>query len=241
MPTRGDRSVDAVLFDVGGVLLLPDPIKVIDALDHLGVSREHADHIRGHYQGMRAVFEHSLEADHWSAFNLAYAHEVGLSDDHLPEADDIINTLAVSDPWLWSHVNEGAPELLAELSRRGVPIGIVSNATGFVAEVLMGLGVCQVGPGDGVEVEVIVDSAVVGVEKPDPRIFGFALDVVGSAPERTLYVGDTVRNDVLGARAAGIHPAQLDPYDLHAGGELRWGIEPWDRLHHISEVLDYIG
>ena len=54
---------DAVLFDAGGVLILPDPVRVIDALGHLGVSDDHVAHIRGHYRGMRAVFDHSLDVD----------------------------------------------------------------------------------------------------------------------------------------------------------------------------------
>lgn len=238
MGVRGD--FDAVLFDAGGVLLLPEPARVIEALSHLGVSDDHVTHIRGHYRGMRAVYEHSIESDHWSAFNRAYALEVGLAEEHLPEADEIIDALAVSDPWLWSYVNPGATELLTALSERGVPTGVVSNATGHVEQVLAELGLCQVGPGPGVEVAVVVDSAVVGVEKPDPRIFSFALDVIGVDPGRVLYVGDTVRNDVLGARAAGLHPLQIDPDGLHAGAEARHGLEPWDRIRDLAEVLDWV-
>ena len=71
---------DAVLFDAGGVLVLPDPVKVIDALRHLGVSADHDDHVRGHYVGMRAVYDHSVEIDHWPVFNQAYGREVGISE-----------------------------------------------------------------------------------------------------------------------------------------------------------------
>jgi putative hydrolase of the HAD superfamily len=233
-------SYDAVLFDAGGVLVLPDPTKVIAALAHLGVSPDPEHHVRGHYHGMRAVYEHSVEVDHWPAFNRAYGAEVGIAEELLAEADAIINEMALSDPWLWSHVNPGAVELLAALRGRGVPVGVVSNAGGHVEEVLAGLGVCQVGPGPGVEVAVVVDSTIVGVEKPDPRIFRFALDAIGVRPDRVLYVGDTVRNDVMGARAAGLHPLHLDPYDLHAGAEAVWGIEPWERIRTLSEVLEVL-
>ena len=60
-----------------------------------------------------------------------------------------------------------------------------------------------------------VDSAVFGIAKPDPAIFGPALDALGTDPARTLYVGDTVHADVGGATAAGMAVVQLDPYDLH--------------------------
>jgi len=70
-----------------------------------------------------------------------------------------------------------------------------------------------VGPGRGAPVEVVVDSHRVGVEKPDPAIFGFALRAMDLDPARCVYVGDSVRIDVAGARAAGLTPILLDPHD----------------------------
>jgi len=61
-------------------------------------------------------------------------------------------------------------------------------------------------------VGVVVDSAVVGVSKPDPAIFRIALDALGVPPSRTvLHVGDSLRYDVTGALAAGLQPVHLDP------------------------------
>jgi putative hydrolase of the HAD superfamily len=59
---------------------------------------------------------------------------------------------------------------------------------------------------------VVIDSAVVGVAKPDPAIFRIALEATGVPPERTLHIGDTVGADVDGALAAGVRPVHLDPY-----------------------------
>ncbi|MGH3191342.1 MAG: HAD family hydrolase [Streptosporangiaceae bacterium] len=67
--------------------------------------------------------------------------------------------------------------------------------------------------GAGVPVGVIIDSAVVGVAKPDPAIFRIALDALGVPPSGTvLYVGDSLRYDVAGALAAGLQPVHFDPY-----------------------------
>ena len=67
--------------------------------------------------------------------------------------------------------------------------------------------------GAGVPVGVIVDSAVVGVAKPDPAIFRIALDALGvPASGAVLYVGDSLRYDVAGALAAGLQPVHFDPY-----------------------------
>ena len=73
-------------------------------------------------------------------------------------------------------------EGLAALAKTGVRLGVVSNAEGTVEARLAELAICQVGAGAGVPVEVVIDSHVVGVEKPDPAIFGFALARDGPRP-----------------------------------------------------------
>jgi putative hydrolase of the HAD superfamily len=55
-------------------------------------------------------------------------------------------------------------------------------------------------------VDAVVTSAEVGVAKPGPAIFERALELAGSRPENTVHVGDSLDNDVAGARAAGIRP-----------------------------------
>ena len=47
-----------------------------------------------------------------------------------------------------------------------------------------------------------------------PRL---ALEALGAEVSRSLYVGDSVRYDVMGAQAAGLHPVHLDPYELCDG------------------------
>ena len=85
---------------------------------------------------------------------------------------------------------------------------------GTVEEQLRRGEICQVGEGLGVPVLAIIDSGVVGVSKPAAEIFHHALDPLGVAPQRALYVGDTVRYDVRGARAAGLVPVHFDPFQL---------------------------
>ena len=59
----------------------------------------------------------------------------------------------------------------------------------------------------------MVDSAVAGVAKPNPVIFGIALDALGISPgSAVIHVGDSLRYDVAGALAAGIYPVHMDPY-----------------------------
>ena len=99
-------------------------------------------------------------------------------------------------------------------------MGVVSNSDGTVEAELRRLGVCYAPDGaarlrrtPAVPVGVVVDSAVVGVAKPDPAIFSIALDALGvPASETVLHVGDSLRYDVAGALAAGLQPVHLDPY-----------------------------
>ena len=77
----------------------------------------------------------------------------------------------------------------------------------------------------------VVDSALAGYEKPDPRIFLHALAHTGAAAERTLHIGDLYHADVLGARSAGIHALLLDPY-----GD--WSALDCPVARHLTEVAD---
>ena len=117
----------------------------------------------------------------------------------------------------------GVKDGLRALAALGLPLGVVSNSDGTVAGDLRRESICYApGPSQpgqeaaGVPMGVIVDSAVVGVAKPDPRIFGFALDALGvPAGGAVLHVGDSLRYDVAGARgrpAAGAHgPVRVLP------------------------------
>jgi putative hydrolase of the HAD superfamily len=111
-------------------------------------------------------------------------------------------------------------EGLAKLVDTGVPVGVVSNSDGTIERRLKEMGILQVGPGRGVEVRCVIDSGGVGVEKPDPRIFDFALDVLGLSSESVWYVGDTPAFDIVGARRAGLVPILMDPFGVNGDFEV---------------------
>lgn len=219
-------KVDAVFLDVGGVFHLPDHQHVLDALRRAGVAADPSRLDRAHYAGVAALSERPDE-ESWRAYQEAYATEVAVpperQEDALAELD-----AAFAAPGMWSRVVRGSVEALRALARTGVALAIVSNSDGTLERRLRAEGVCQVGPGEGVPVAVVVDSGVVGVAKPDPGIFHLALEAVGVAPERAVHVGDTVGADVEGARRAGIHPLHFDPYGLCA-----------DRSHpHLADLAE---
>jgi len=114
---------------------------------------------------------------------------------------------AAAFPDLWTWPPEGALETVRALREDGYRIGVVSNSNGRVAELLEIAGFRGV-------FETVVDSALVGVEKPDPEIFRIALGRLGAAPESAVYVGDVPCVDLVGAAAAGIRGVLVDPLDL---------------------------
>ena len=58
--------------------------------------------------------------------------------------------------------------------------------------------------------DVVLSSALERMEKPDPALLNFALHRLGGTPARALHVGDSIKNDVEGARRAGITPVYVD-------------------------------
>ena len=76
----------------------------------------------------------------------------------------------------------------------------------------------------------MIDSHVVGVEKPDARIFHLALDACGARREQAVFIGDIYEIDVQGARNAGITPLLLDPLGLY-------GDVDCDRIDRLGRLL----
>lgn len=76
------------------------------------------------------------------------------------------------------------------------PMVLVSNFYGNIATVLHEFGL------DGI-FDSIVESAVVGVRKPDPRIFSLGVEALGMKPEDVTVVGDSYDKDIVPARKAG--------------------------------------
>lgn len=92
--------------------------------------------------------------------------------------------------------------LLEELRKQGRRLGIVSNFYGNLESILHGEGLREL-------FDVVVDSGVVGVEKPDPRIFREAMEALGIDARDTLMVGDSRARDMRGAEGLGMPHAWL--------------------------------
>ena len=223
------QNFDAILFDAGGVLLLPDPTVLGPLLAYHAGDPSIAAHRRAHYAGMSAKSAAGANEQFWHDYNEAYVRAVRVPDDEVEFAVAVLERTRNAYIWRWP-IPESV-RAIEGLFEAGVPIGVVSNASGQIAEVLAHSGVCQEGEGPYTTMRVIIDSHIVGVAKPDPHIFDFALaHFDGVERSRIAYVGDSVTMDVGGARAAGLHPILLDPYDDHPGADFQ-------RLRSLEDLL----
>ena len=117
--------------------------------------------------------------------------------------------------------------LLADLNRRGVPWGIVTNGSTTGQHVA-----CQAAGLDQLAPFIIVSEAA-GYKKPDPRIFRDALKLTGlSYPEQVMFVGDNPRADIDGAKRFGMQTAWV-----RRGRQFPDDLQPPDHIiNHVAEL-----
>jgi putative hydrolase of the HAD superfamily len=208
----------AVLLDAGGVFVLPDPTRVLGAFARAECEVDTSVLTAAHYRAAaRFTTDIDVETD-WAEAWLGYLQTYieACEVDHAQRKEAHLHLDSeFADAALWVEPIEGAREGLQALADTGVRLGVVSNADGLMAQRLAEFEICQVGPGTGVPIELVVDSGNVGVMKPDPRIFHAALELLGLDAETTWYVGDMPAIDIVGARRAGLRPFLMDPFGLH--------------------------
>ena len=195
----------AVLFDAGNTLLFLDHDRMAAAVGAaLGVplDPERLAGAAGH-AARAAERARGMDRDRARVYLEALFTGAGVPADRMTEVGDCLRRLHAENH-LWCRLAAGTREALDRLRAGGLRLGVVSNSDGRVEEALVAAGLRDC-------FDVVLDSAVVGVEKPDPAIFRAALDALGVAPGEALYVGDLYDVDVVGARAAGMEAGLLVP------------------------------
>lgn len=223
------HPLDAVLFDAGGVLVLPDPTVLSPLLAPYGGDPQIDSHCRAHYAAMAVKSIAGVGEGFWFEYDRAYVESVGVEVDHREHAARLLNVTRTAQLWRWPIPDSMAA--LAALARCEVPMGVISNASGQIEQELLRAEICQVGSGIGVAMRCVIDSHVVGVAKPDPAIFEHALAFFPEFERgRIGYVGDSVTMDVGGATAAGLHPILLDPHDDHPNAD-------FERIRSLHDLI----
>jgi len=204
----GSVVLRTVLLDAGGTLIyMPRGAEEIlrELCEQLGVSitleqsrlacrqseRFYADNYLG-YAGDQEEF--------WLRFHGEALRSLGIADPSREKARFLSRAFGRAEVW------QAYPEVAGVCERllaMGLRLGVVSNGPTTVLDMLSQAGLRRY-------FEVVVTSQAAGIEKPDPRIFGVALDTMGVSAREALFVGDIYEIDVLGARAAGLMGVLID-------------------------------
>lgn len=110
------------------------------------------------------------------------------------------------------------------------PIVLVSNFYGNIETVLEDFGIRQY-------FKSIIESSVVGVRKPDPKIFELGVRQLGLAPSQTLVVGDSYRKDIVPAESIGCRTLWLKGKGWTAEEDAQ--IHP-DTIARLDEILSIL-
>ena len=222
------RRFDAVLLDVGNTLLFVDDDAVSRELMSVGIDVS-AGFLRETYLRVRRDADRGLCEGAASfvprvrTWREPLVAALGLDD---PETQGVVmDVLAAlhARHRLFRLVPPTTRTGLEALRREGLRLAAVSNADGNVLALLEATGLAR-------ELDAVVDSGAVGFEKPDPRIFAFALAQLGVDAGRAVHAGDMLSRDVLGARAAGITGVLVDEDGRHfAGADV-------PRVAHVGEL-----
>lgn len=197
-----------VLFDAGGTLVFFDAHAVAEVVGAHG-ARVTAEAVRAAEGPAKALYQRLLREgvsheEGWDRYVAAVLAHAGVDEKRAVELVPVVR--AEHDRLnLWRRVPEGLGDALDRLRSAGVRLGVVSNSEGTIAKLL---GIVGLAP----RFEVIVDSAIEGVRKPDPEIFRRALARMGADAGAAMYAGDVPDVDVAGARAAGMGAVLIDTY-----------------------------
>jgi putative hydrolase of the HAD superfamily len=195
----------AVLFDAGNTLLFLDYARMAAAVGAaVGLPLTGPGLAAGAGAAARAMERvQSGDRDRASAYLETLFLEAGVPASRMGLVREQLSRLH-GELHLWSGIADDTHDALTRLRQAGLRLGVVSNSDGRVEEALEAAGLRPY-------FDVVVDSALIGVEKPDPAIFRAALAALEVPPEAALYVGDLYEIDVLGANAASIPAVLLVP------------------------------
>ncbi|HFD79296.1 MAG TPA: phosphoglycolate phosphatase [Gammaproteobacteria bacterium] len=217
------RPVRTVLFDLDGTLLdtAPDLAGALNAV-LASNGREMLP-----FERIRPVVSHGGSALIELGFGLEPGHP-----DFEPLRKQLLDHYQahIADQ---TRLFPGMETVLAELERRGLPWGVVTNKPGWLTQPLMdALGL-------GSRAASIVSGDTLAQRKPHPAPLLHACSRSGSDPAHCLYVGDAERDIEAGRRAGMATLVALFGYLLEDDRPQDWGAS--GLVRHPAEILEWLG
>ncbi|MCX7845424.1 MAG: HAD family hydrolase [Dictyoglomaceae bacterium] len=215
-----------ILLDAGGTVIFPNFEVIAEVAFKFGYSLDPTNLLK-EFSYVNFYLDNLLKEDH-----SLYKEEIHKSILYTLErvkinkedAEKIImeTKKRVKKGYLWTYTTSNIITGLKNLKEEGFSLSIISNSDGTVEEQIKVSGIRKY-------FEEVFDSGILGVEKPEPEIFQYALNALKMSPEDTIYVGDFMMIDVYGANRSGIGAFHLDPFDLY---------KSWFG-YHVKDILDF--
>lgn len=180
-------QLTAVTFDIGGVIYSDDVFKraVFTALTKLssGVDQTAFDQ----------VYTQHLKSQSGSLRSKLCQHFLG----SLDKRDELMKI--ATDNWIFkpSDLYQDSKESIVKLKGNGLKIGIVANQPASVVESLKSDQIHDF-------IDFLGVSAIVGVEKPDQKIFEMAISKLAVPANQIIHVGNRIDTDVIPAKKLGM-------------------------------------
>jgi HAD superfamily hydrolase (TIGR01662 family) len=229
-PAPGEAPFRAILFDAGNTLVFADRGRILELYRAEGVESDEERILRAELVARAQLASRvrdgivGTEPHLWKEYFQTLFRESGVPEAALEAVGRRLVATHAKDH-LWTHVEPGTTDALASLLEAGYRLAVISNADGRMESALERVGLRR-------HLEFVVDSGVVGFEKPDPRIFREGLQRLGLSPSEALYVGDLYPVDVVGARRVGMEAVLLDP-----SGVLTWPVPRIPSVLHLEAWL----
>jgi putative hydrolase of the HAD superfamily len=217
------NDIDTVFFDFDGTLVFHEP----DSFDVISVFcaqigqplDEEAERM-----GRRTRYEYFVDPllrehlsglspeEFWHHFNRHLLKAIGIEGDLDRLAREV--TTQFADVELVYYCPDVGLETVTALRDRGYGVGLITNRENVERfhHLLDLLDLWDY-------FDLTLASGEVGISKPEPGIFAFALERMGAAAANSVYVGDNYWADVIGAQNAGLTPILFDPHHLFPEAE----------------------
>jgi HAD superfamily hydrolase (TIGR01549 family) len=234
------RNIEAIFLDIGNTLRI-----LLEDEEHQSKARKKIVELLGTDQDPKA-FCQELDARYkiyrkWAFQNMTEAPERELWTKWLvPEfpAEKVI-PLALELTYQFRQsmgrrvVAEGGIEVIKELYKRGYVLGIISN-------VITSREIPDWLKEDKLEkyFKSVALSSVLGIRKPDPRIYHFATCTAEVEPENCVYVGDNLNRDVVGTKEAGFGMVIIVKDERESVEKVTVDVQPDLVIHKLRELLD---
>jgi putative hydrolase of the HAD superfamily len=224
--------LECVFLDAGNTLLGPWPSfegRLVQVASRHGVSLEEASVEAAIMAADRDAIwptdwtDPATQREFWFGFYVDVLDRLGHGGDHAELAKALSD--AFVDPAAYKLYDDAGPALAA-LAKRGLKLGIISNFEPWLRDVLRLEGVLDL-------FSALAISGVLGVAKPQPEIFEYALEAAGVRASASIHVGDHPEVDAAAARAVGIHPVLIDRFE-------RVPPEAGPRIGSLTELVELI-